>query len=815
MNLTIPADTSVDCTPLQGAERSEAPRSNPTQKNRNVPANLRLVAGIILLVTVLAVFVPLEPMMPVPGLDPSWMFDMNQAVAQHLVFGRDIVLTFGPYASIYTELYHPATDRMMICGSLFLGLSYFLLLFLLGKNDKPYHFLLYALVLAAFVNSRDALLYSYPLMVGLLVYRLTLPDGHRMRLPLSKSTEAGVAILFVPLGLLPLIKVSLLPLCGITLALCCALLWNVGKKTLACMAAATTAISCILLWAVAGQPLLALPTFILNTEQMIAGYTEAMAFPGDTWECILYIVASALTLVVVMRTARGPRISRLFLGASYAFFLFTAFKGGFVRHDPWHNITAGSSILIAAVLLLFVVGPELPVAPIVMSALAWAYIGHGELQKIPLSVAMNFRATVERALVGGKERLSAGQLQKEYDQHIATIRAQFPLDKMPGTMDIYSVNQAWLFASGNVWAPRPIAQSYEAYTPDLARLNLLHLAGSGAPDNIVFRVEPIDGRLPSLEDGLSWPAIINGYSLVKLDAQSAYLRKRSAEQQPPLTPASDFQRAMHKFGEEVPLPETQDPLSARLEITPTLLGKMMATVYKPPQLHMTLRLRDGSTIQYRVISAMMKTEFMITPLVKRTEDFALLAAGGMKFLGGNEVKSFSISSDDSDGRFWNPAYSLSLQKVDLTRNTETENARLFDWRSEIAPVSDLAPSSLRCEGSIESLNGNLPSSKETIVRGALYLNGWMAVVPSEGVVPDSVFVTLKNDSGKTFYVRAHGTRREDIKNHFSQPDMPDPGYAAMVDVSDLKGLYTLGLARMYRGNLGICRQFKFPLLINP
>lgn len=54
-------------------------------------------------VTILAVFVPLNPVMPGIGPDPSWMFAINEAVARHLRFGRDIAFTFGSYASIYSR----------------------------------------------------------------------------------------------------------------------------------------------------------------------------------------------------------------------------------------------------------------------------------------------------------------------------------------------------------------------------------------------------------------------------------------------------------------------------------------------------------------------------------------------------------------------------------------------------------------------------------------------------------------------------------------------------------------------------------------
>jgi hypothetical protein len=814
MKLEVPPETPHDSALGQDTGGSIALQSERAEDNHFVRVTLRLVPGILLLVTILAVFVPLEPAMPVSGLDMSWMIGLNQAVAQHLVFGRDIVLTFGPYASIYTELYHPATDRLMICGSLFLGLAYFLLLLLLGKGQKPFWVLIYGIVIAGLVTSRDALLFSYPLIVGLVTYRLALPDEQGMKLALSESTELIFAFLFAPLGLLPLIKVSLLPLCGVTAAICAVLLWLGGKKTLAFLATATMAISCLLLWAVAAQPILALPRFIIGTEQMISGYTEAMAFPGDPWECILYIVAAALILLYVIRKAPGALSSRLFLAALYAFFLATAFKGGFVRHDSWHNITAASSILIAAFLLIFILGGRRSLLAVAAAVIVWAYIAQGANQTVTGQISSNLLGTFERAFHGARIRWVDGELQKEYDQHMAAIRGQFPIESMPGTTDIYSFNQSWLLASANEWAPRPDFQSYESYTPGLARLNLSHLESARAPDNIVFRVEPIDGRLPSLEDGLSWPALINGYTLEKLGTLALYLRKRAPENSDP--PAvSDLLSANHKFGEEVSIPEAEEPLFAAMEISQTLLGRILAAVYKPPQLYISVRLRDGRMTKYRAISNMMRTDFLLTPLVKNTEDFALLAAGGNRYLAGNQVKSIAISSDDRRGWFWNPAYSITLRALKLTKNSETENSLLFDKISNAPPASLLPPETLKCEGSLESVNARPPSPAMATIEGSLSLSGWMGIDAKDGIIPDSVFVVLTGETGKTLYIKARSTPRDDVKGHFHQTGMPDPGYAALIDVSNLKGIYHLDLARSYKGSLASCQQFRRPLRFNP
>ncbi len=623
----------------------------------------RLLVASVACFLILAVFVPIDPLMPESSSDMSWMMAMNQAVAQHLVFGRDIVFTFGPYASVYSEVFHPATDRLMLSGSLLLGLGCFALLWLLGRGAKSYAVVLFAFILAAIVNSRDALLLSYPLLLSLVVSGLVLPEDHPMRLRQGRIPEAVLALLFAPLGLLCVVKVSLLPVCGITSALCGLLLWHRGRKVLALAGPGVAAAAMMLLWAAAGQPVSAIPQYIARAIPMITGYTEAMALQGNAWEWIAYVL-SAVILIAVLGVDRSPRISRMFLILSYAMFLFLAFKIGFVRHNPWHNVTASSSILIAASLMVFAVPLRRALPALVLAGLACALISEGSIQNAAQNASLNLRVAVERAFAGVGKRFTPQALQRDYDRHLASIQTQFPIDHIDGTTDFYSMNQSWLFAARDRWAPRPVLQSYSAYTPELAALNLQYLNSPQAPDNIIFRVEPIDNRLPSLEDGPSWPAILENYSLLKLGSQVAYLQKHAGTAQPPHFMPIDLNRTTYRFGEQVPVPEAPGAIFAKLDIRATLPGRALSLAYKPPQLQITLRLRSGEELKLRAVSSMMKSEFLLSPLVKNTEEFARLVSGKMESLAGNEVRSFEITTDDSTGLLWNPAYALTFSRLD-------------------------------------------------------------------------------------------------------------------------------------------------------
>ena len=149
---------------------------------------------------------------------------------------------------------------------------------------------------------------------------------------------------------------------------------------------------------------------------------------------------------------------------------------------------------------------------------------------------------------------------------------------------------------------------------------------------------------------------------------------------------------------------------------------------------------------------------------------------------------------------------LSSQKLSLFRN-------MFDKIINDTP-NGLSETRLTiCDGFIDVVNGISPAPASLTISNTLSVDGWMAISAKDGVVPDTVFVTLSDEKGKKIYIKARRTSRPDVKEHFKQPRMPDPGYTAFIDVSALSGKYTLGLSRVYKGTLESCEQFNLPLFI--
>jgi hypothetical protein len=213
-------------------------------------------------------------------------------------------------------------------------------------------------------------------------------------------------------------------------------------------------------------------------------------------------------------------------------------------------------------------------------------------------------------------------LRTGFESDLNAIHKTVPIPRFDGTVDIYSFQQSSLLASDNRWSPRPTPQSYAAYNPTLARLNDEHLKSRNRPDNILFRVEPIDGRLPSLEDGLSWPTLFNLYYPIRLENELLYLRKRGSSS--PQKPMTELLVAQHRLGEEVVIPEKK-PLFAQIELLPTVLGSLASLLFKPPQLTISVILSDDTKRDFRFTSSMARSGFVISPLVTDTTEFAFLS----------------------------------------------------------------------------------------------------------------------------------------------------------------------------------------------
>jgi hypothetical protein len=766
-------------------------------------AALRWVLAALVVLTTVSVIVPFAPRMPGAGLDRSWTFAMNQATAQHLDIGRDVIFTFGPYASIYTGTYHPATDAMMLWGSLVFALCFGIAAVLAFKNGRwPLQLGLIA-VLHAVMYVRDPFFFYYPVLVGVCAMRelrATGGDdtGHARRMAL-------LLLLLLPFGLLPLVKGTAWVLCAVVTAIIVALFAMQRQWKLAALVAATPLLAAVLFWLLAGQPLTGLPGYFVSMMPIVSGYTEAMSIQGSTWQVLAYAVAAA-SLIAVMIVARdgAPLRTKAALIATCAAALFLGFKGGFVRHDE-HAMVAATFLLLMGLLVAAMYPRSRASMALLLCFCVWWSIDAAYTKTSTAKLLSTVRADYKAAWDGARLRVTdRDRLAREFEQAVAKLRTEAGFPTLSGSSDIYSYDQSYLIASGNRWNPRPVIQSYSAYTPSLLEANKAHLLGRHAPDNLIFSVQPIDDRLPSLEDGASWPVILRQYRPTAFKNDYLFLQRRGEAPQAERAPLAT---AQHAIGETVRVPDSATPLFVKIDLKPTALGALAGLLYKPTPLRITLTFETGATRSYRIVSGMARAGFLISPLIENTPELALLY-GGADFIRHKRVRSFSIAPAGGNS-LWQSRFDVEFTPVSFPSSPEAVQLLNLDRPTPLAATQKIEPAA-HCDGSIDILNGQTPPPASFEATRLLGLAGWLAISTDRGQVPEQLLVVATQAGGPTYVVAARKHPRPDVAAHFGQPHLEASGYVASADISGLRGQFTLGLGYEADGKINLCPQFAIP-----
>lgn len=777
----------------------------PALQRRSTAQWINILFKALLLVVLACVFVPFDPSMPGFGLDPSWVFGMNWAVSQGLRIGTDVIFTFGPYASIYTRSYHPATDTMMLTGSLYLAIACWMGIIYLTRQRTS---IILALTLTVMLtaHSRDVLLLMIPLLAGLIVYRISHQAANTSGL--AKHQYALLFIIFAAVGFIPLIKGSLL-LLSVSMTLGCALiLWIKNQKALSILALVVPAVSLVVCWKASGQLVGDLGNFLINIVPIISGYTEAMAYPGEVSEIGLYIACAVLIVASAFERHRKPslQIADFYLPAVYFLFLFICFKAAFVRHDA-HALAGGLALLLASITLLLVRRNIMVLVALALSLLTSGVIFNRYVGLTWSEAVRVYDWSILGAERGLKKRLTwPNWPQSQYDTLLAGYKRISPFPLVPGRSDIYSYNQTLLIASGNTWASRPVIQSYSVYTPGLMEINRHYLMGADAPDNIFFKVEPIDGRLPPMEDGASWPALLTNYSPIEWNGDYLRLKKIPAAEEPIETDASAVEE--HEIGEEVTLPVSDKVVVARINIKPTMTGRLANMLFKPTELKLTANLRNGEVKTFRIVSGMLKTGVVISPLVENAKEFAYLFAGTY-FLASKQVKSFSISQQERADSSWQPRYTVAFSDVNL--RSESANSLSYNLDNQDADAEKLSVINLTsCNGSIDEVQGAAPVSPLTPGR-LLSARGWLAASAEKGTLPEKAYILLTDEHGDRTFIKGKIELRPDVAAAFNQPELARAGYTISFDTHGRQGLFRMQLAMKNAGHIEVCPEYSITL----
>ena len=643
-------------------------------------ATVRWLAASSALIYALAQFFP-GTTVSAPTIDGSWIQTLHIAFERHWQFGRDILFTFGPWGFLSGGYYPPTFVTSVIVWAMLA------VVFWWAGWRLACHFSSNKLVswlwLAGFTGMAN-LYFGQSFDIRCVAWVLLLLFLHFFAE--DRPITARQALLAIALGLLSLVKFTSLIEATVVVGVIAA--DNVFRQRRFPWIAPLFAASILFFWVAAGQHLSLLWPFLLNSWQITDGFTDAMQY-GVTETlfvmCFLTVVAMIVALMGYVAWRRHRRFG-VFPVAGLGAILFLTFKHGYVRSDSIHETTAALSLLGAALACLAVLWPVLQrekkwsrQATLLLVAVVLVYSSFTFTSWFPddgLLAQFARTFSVRNILAPVNALAKMDFLRKSYDQNLAAIRKQFPLPPVEGDADIYPWNQMALFAGGLSYHPRPVFQSYSAYTPGLAELNAAFLRSDHAASNVMFEIDPLNGRYPSLDDGLSWPELLTRYDIADTSGTFLLLKRAAAPREYHLTRVEET--TIH-FGEAFTLPATTNNVFwAEMEINKSMFGTVAEAFYKPAILRLMVSLRDGRQIYFILVPGEARGGFILSPLISDKKTFVSLAStDGWNKLSGLEVTAITISAATKSGSTlcYESPVKLRLYRLDFPRQdlTKTEN----------------------------------------------------------------------------------------------------------------------------------------------
>lgn len=649
---------------MNSVQPAEAAKATPQAKTKSWwrrPAAERCwMAAAIVLVSVSCLHFPDGVFNK--SLDPSWSGVLVYVHEKGMQFGSDIVFTYGPLGFLSISSFLPQVAGARIVFEILVGVWIATGLCLLAwRIALPWRLMMLAYFV--FVSlplhwGGDALVID----VGIFCWGMLclLESGPRLpvycaALALLIVVGALVKFTFLVSGLFTIVLVA------------CDLLMR-GKRVLTVGVTVGIVTAFLSGWLFLGQHLSGIGAFLSSSYAMAEGYNTAMSSAFGDIGLVLGMVAATLTAATIRCVLIPVAPQRKILLLVWVVgLLYLNWKHICIRADYYHMV------LLFSFMPMIAVGMEaLPVVR--RQAALWS--SPATLLCLFVSVAIINGQLDEKYFpfncIKQACKKMTGSLgvvispERYIRERTDTYRAEEKAEQLPNickavgdaTVDIFGYSQSYAILNKLRYNPRPVFQSYMAYSRRVMGFNEQYYLSEKGPQFVLFDLAAIDGRFPVVEDAYVLRDLVINYRPVLNDDHFLLLR-RTKTTQPELIL---FKEGTVAAGESIDLKGLrQTNLWLEMDLRPSLLGRLRQLLYKPPIVRLAVqRGSDGLPGHaFSVPAAMMSAGFLANPVVLNKDDVKHLYDAS-KIL---HADAYSIEIPPDDSKYWQPQIHFRLYRI--------------------------------------------------------------------------------------------------------------------------------------------------------
>ncbi len=620
------------------------------------------------------------PFNPSAELDPSWRMALGYFYEKGMQFGHDVIFTYGPLGFIMGRTFSGLQFWGLIVGQLVLALIASAVIIRQGSRLQGDARLICLGALLFFgITYEDALHMIVIVILGFELLRMADENRRWLMLPI-----AAVLALYSQIKFTDQLLATFIVLVALAYNL-----WQ-GRRHEAAWLAFSFVGTYLGIWTACGQNVLNLPAYFYGSWQISEGYQWAMGIP-TSWQqlwpglVILGIIAAYLVLHLFINPAKPRAVANVLLLGTYTYL---NWKHGFVRSDG-HMI----GFYFCALLPVTAYPALLDDPPRLRLLHRWAFtatlaFGLWSLENALPGVVRNALAIFQgKAWTNVESVIKWEETRQRYRDRLATARGGSELIQTRklagnGTVDVLGYEQGVALFNKFNYRPRPVIQSYSTFMPALARLNEDFYASENAPEFVLMKVQAIDERLPTMDDAQVLALLPHRYEFIYSERDFQLWRRNSG----PFDLATIAPRLLQTSALNVNQPLVinssgeKQPLWLRVDLQPSLLGKIRSFLYKPPQV--TLRLEDtaGNLHDYLMPLPQGRNGFIVNPLIEDLIDYMQFAADRSQKL----VRAISLKIDANDEKYF-----AASAHVEVSALPTASSGMAFFPKNPDSPANDI------------------------------------------------------------------------------------------------------------------------------
>ncbi|HTL58220.1 MAG TPA: hypothetical protein VL361_21210 [Candidatus Limnocylindrales bacterium] len=632
--------------------------------------------------------------------DASWSAVLQYAHVHRLQFGTDIVFTYGPLGFLATPYASSASLGRLLTDfllSLLGAVGICLVATHLRWVRRVALIGVYLFLLSNTYPRADLLL-----EVNLLCWALLCTVGVGRNLAIYVSVLASVA------AFAALVKITLLLIACWTLAvISCCLVFR-GYRLLSRILPALALVCFIAGWMIAGQSPLNLGTFLARALITSQGYNSAMGYEGSVVLRGRGLLTGLLAIGAVFtaslcplrqrckasaskagaETTTSSTIQRGFLFCWACATLFLVWKHGFVRTDLYHaGFFFGFAPILALVFggltpqmpnerreTLFRItmlregfrkfpGPKFWETVFTTVCCIWSLLTV-QTMILPGDWKNSFLEPLRSLPTNFSHLVQPSRYRDQLRQPLEAERHQYQLPALRliagrATVDMFGCEQMAVLANDFNYRPRPVFQTYAAYSSPLMRWNERFYQSSARPEFVLFRLMAMDRKFPSLEDALLLRNLLINYE--PAGSEGAFLLLKSARNE--TASLNLLREGTFQIGERLSLSEFGETnLWLELDLEPTLIGYFRQFFYQPAKSRLLVwssTSADAQALRFRAPPLMLAAGFLLSPLQLNTDDV-------LRLYQGREAKrpsAIGIEINPGDEELWRKTVRFRLYRL--------------------------------------------------------------------------------------------------------------------------------------------------------